>query len=43
MGVHEANLPATEKHKRLVLERKKVINDQLKNLLMSLALPGVNP
>ena len=27
LGIHEANLPAAEKHKRLILERKKVIND----------------
>lgn len=40
MGVHEVHLTAKEKHARLVIERKKVINDQLKLLLMSLAMNG---
>ena len=30
LGIHEANLPAVEKHKRLILERKKIINQMRK-------------
>lgn len=40
MGIFEERLTAKEKHRRLVIERKKVINDQLKLLLISLAMNG---
>ena len=40
MGIYEAHLTADEKHKRHVIERKRVVTESLYKLLIGLAMTG---